>query len=205
MPEPSIQYLDKTIARAVKLYDQGVAFDVFPDDLKEVFHRWSVAHEIKLKYQVKGDDFVRGLHKVRFGVNDTTARQDLRCAQLFWGKITTTNRNYERILAQERLKNAIYEATADKDWKNVSTLEAILFKYLDPAHDPAERLDWEELRRAVQPTVEFNPELQGVERMSAEELNKLWLSVQRRKNSTFEDAEIIDITKSIDKIEEENA
>jgi hypothetical protein len=207
MPEPSIQYMDKTIERAVKLHDKGVPFDQYPDDLKEIFHRWSVAHEIRIKYQFKGEEFVRGFHKARFKLNDTTARQDLRCAAMFFGKITNTNRNYERILAQERLKMAINEAYAEKDWKAVQGLESVLQKYLDPANDPPERLDWEELRQSVQPTIQYNPELQGVKRMSSEDVMKLWKSVQSRKNSTFEEADIIldEPTTSISKIEEENA
>lgn len=207
MPEPSILYLDRNIEKAVKLYDKGVPFDEFPADLKALFERWSVAHEINMKYHYKGADFVRGIYVIRYKTNDTTARQDLRCAEMFFGKTKQSNRNYERIIRIELLKKASYEALAEKKYKEVAALEAILQKYLDPAHDPIDMPDWEELRLAVQPTIEFNPELLQVERMPEDKVKALWLSVQARKKIDISDAEIIDEnpTKSPSKIEEENA
>jgi hypothetical protein len=200
MPEPSILYLDRNIEKAVKLYDKGVSFEDFPADLKSLFDRWSIAHDINMKYHYKGADFVRGIYMIRFKVNETTARQDLRCAEMFFGKTKQSNRNYERILRIEALKKASYEAFAEKKYKEMASLE-------DPAHDPIDMPDWEDLRLAVQPNIEFNPELLEVERMPEDKVRQLWMSVQSRKKIDISDAEIIDteIKKSPGKIEEENA
>lgn len=208
MPEPAIQYHDRHVEEAVRLYEKGVPFEQFPDQLQTLFQRWGFAHEIKLKYQHKGDDFVREIYKLRYKLNDTTARQDIRACQMFFGKTKQNNRKYERILRIEFLKKVSYEAFAQGKFKEVAANEAILQKYLDPAHDPIDMPDWEELRLAVQPTIEYNPEILDVERMPAAEVKKLWDSVQRRKNIDISDAVILEETpktKSAKEIEEENA
>lgn len=206
MPEPTSKYLERHLDKAIRLYDKGVPFQDFPEELKEVFNRWATAHEIRMKYLVKGEEFARNVFKARFGLDDTTARQDMRCCELFFGNIKQSTRSYQRILAQERLKRAAENAFAEGRYKEQAALESILQKYLDPINDPVSNIDWEELRQAVQPTIVFEPEIVDVQRMTNDEVEKLKRSVMARiGKGEFEDAVIIDSPKSPNDIETENA
>ncbi|MFA6261083.1 MAG: hypothetical protein WC760_06425 [Bacteroidia bacterium] len=183
--------MDKKVERAIRLFQKGHSYDQFPQDLVDSFDRWNTAHELTMKYHHKGMEFVRELFKIRYSLNDTSARQDLRCAEMFFGKMKQSNRAYERIIRIEFLKKQSYAAAAEGKYKEVAQLEAIIQKYLDPSHDPIDMPDWEELRLAVQPVIMYDPEILGVKRIPASEVSDLWNKVQRRKNlSDFaEDAE----------------
>jgi hypothetical protein len=184
--------MEETVEKAIKLFERNVPVDKFPDELKARFEMWQVAHQLKLKYQHKGEEFIREIFKIRFAdVNDSKARLEIRSAEIFFGKTLQTNRNYERLLRIEFLKKASYKAYAEGKLKEVASIEGILQKYLDPAHDPIDMPDWEELRKSVQVNITFEPELVGVERMSDDAVKKLWNSVQSKRSIEIEDAEII--------------
>jgi|GEM_PF-4128492 hypothetical protein len=192
MPNPTIMHMEKTVETAIKLFDRNVPIDKFPEELKHRFEMWQVAHQLKLKYQHKGEEFVRELFKIRFNdISDSTARLEIRSAEIFFGKTQQSNRNYERILRIEFLKKASYKAFAEGKLKEMASIEGILQKYLDPAHDPIDMPDWEELRRSVQVNITFSPEIVGAERLPDDEVRRLWTAVQSKRNLNIQDAEIV--------------
>lgn len=207
MPEPTSLYIERHIDQAIKLFEKNVPLKQWPSSLVGKFERWAVAHEINLKYHFKGAEFVRSIFMIRYKINETTARQDLRAAESFYGKLKQDNRGYRRILRIEHLEKQSYAAAAEGKYKEVAALEAIIQKYLDPKDDPIELPDWDDLRAAVQPTIEYNPELMDVERMPLEDVQKLWQSVQNRKKIDISDAVLIkdNPTKKAAKSEEDNA
>lgn len=192
MPNPTVFHMEKTVETAIKLFERNVPIDKFPEDLKRRFEMWQVAHQLKTKYQHKGEEFVRELFKIRFSdISDSTARLEIRSAEIFFGKTQQTNRNYERILRIEFLKKASYKAFAEGKLKEMASIEGILQKYLDPAHDPIDMPDWEELRRSVQVNITYEPEILDIERLPDEDVRKLWQSVQSKRKLDIQDAEIL--------------
>lgn len=191
MPEPSISFVDRKLELAIKLYENNVPFTEFPDDLRIVFDRWASIHHLRLKYIAKGDDFVREIHKVTWNIDDTTARQDMRCSEIFHGRTKQAKRIYDRLLRIEFLKKASFEAFAKGKYKESAQYESILQKYLDPAHDPIEMPDFEELKNAVQVQPVFEPELLGVVRMADKDIQILKEKVAKKRNIDFDDAEVI--------------
>lgn len=213
MPESTIKYTERVIENSISLIKRGVPFEEFPAEIKILFKRWTIAHDIQYDFNHKGSRFILNLYKARFPeLNDTQARLDLRASQQVFSRINIQTRSFKRMLAIERIEKAIADANARGDHKLEPLFESVLFKYLDPANDEPERPDWEEFIKQAQVVVVFDPTLAGVEPVSKEETEALWRKLALDKG--IDDAQFEDVLKeepepepqkSIQKIEDENA
>jgi hypothetical protein len=205
MPEPTIQYVERQIDKAVKLIQKKVPMEEYPVELKECLNRWEVIHRLRCAHMYKGEAFVRAVYKTRFPeINDTSIRLDMRASELFYGRAEAGKREYDRIIHQEFLLKAQYRAFEKGDDKAAAMYAKLYQNYLDPKYDQTEKPDFAELAKAMNITIEFNPELLGVDRITHEAKQQLWDSVQSKLDLEIQDAEFEDMPKSIKKMEAEN-
>lgn len=189
------------------LIAKGVAEEEWPANLIMFRDRWTQARDIIADFTHKGRSYILNLYKTRYPeLNDTQARLDLRAAEMVFGRLGKSRLSFSRVLAIDRLEKEAAKAAYEGDRKGMAALEAILQRYLDPANDPIDAPDWEEVMKNQRVIIMFNPELAGVERLPAERVDALREKVSKKFDKLVQDVEYEELkdNKSIKKIEEEN-
>lgn len=188
MRESIFEYVDRKVLEAKKLIRSRKSIDEFPDDLKELFIRWSKAHKAMTKYQARGDGYILTTYMTWLAsdsitIDERTAREDIYAARLLYPDITGIVRETERLLDLSLLKDAAYKALADGKYGDFARIMAVRQKYLDPSNDPVEVPDYKEMANNFRVLAVFQPEILKIDRMTKDEVYKLEESMLSRKDA----------------------
>lgn len=190
MNNRAINRVQSHVDNAIKLLSSGVDPEDFPMEMKKHIKHWSAAHSLLLDKGHKGKAFVAKLLLLQFP-DELRSTSDaylvMSCAEEFFVKFSRVNREAERIYAIERLKRQISKAEKDEDFSAVARLEAVLFKYLNPEHDPIDAPDWEEIRKGINIIPTYQPELIGVEPVDKQTVTTMYAAYVKRLRLKDED------------------
>lgn len=206
--ESIFERVDRMLEIAVKHFKSGKDMGNISPETAEIFERWEYAYRVSKQYYAEGKEYIYSTYATwvyhRFGIsNDRTIREDLYAAPILYGKIEPVNREFKRMLAIERLERNIRKAELNQKYAEAARLEAVLFKYLDPALDPVEEKeeDQEAKNFTIMPT--FDPKLLGVEPLSMEQVMKFKGEMIKRKKKLLQEIDEADEVKPNTDIEDE--
>lgn len=195
--ENVFERVERLLSLAVKHFKSGKSSKELPEDLANTFERWEMAYRLHKRHYQRGKEYVVSVYSIwikdRFGIVDNrTIREDLYAAPLLFVKIEPTNREFKRMLAIERLEKSILKAEAAGKFAEQARLEAVLFKYLNPADDPEEPQNMDEIAKTFNIMPAFDVKLLNLPEVSQEQVLKFkekMILKKKRQLDELEDAE----------------
>jgi hypothetical protein len=190
MNNRAVTRVNHHVDEAISLLNKGCDVDDFPDVLKKQIKHWSAANALLIDKGHKGKKFVSQLLMMQFP--DEIKRMSdaylvMSCAEEFFVKYSRVNREAERIYAIERLKRQISKAEKDEDYSAVARLEAVMFKYLNPADDPIDAPDWKAIANGITIQPVYNPEIIDITPVPKDQKLAMYNNFMKRLKAKEED------------------
>jgi len=188
--ENLFDYVERKVNEAKKLIKSGKRPEDFPEELKEIFLRWSKASTALTKFQAKSASkllvaYMTWLLEDGISIDERTAREDLYAARLLYPDLTGMVRETERLLDLALLKDAAHKALADGKYGDVAKILRVRAMYLDPRFDPVENKD-EDLEKNFNIMPAFNPEILGVEGSNFKDIVRIRAKMSAKKKQLQE-------------------
>lgn len=178
------------VDEAIVLLGRGVNIDDFPDVLKKQIKHWTAANALLIDKGHKGKKFIAQLLQLQFPdeiKRPSDAYLVISCAEEFYVKYSKVNREAERIYAVERLKRQIQKAEQQEDFSAAARLEAVLFKYLNPADDPIDAPDWRAIAAGITIQPIYNPEIIDITPVPKDKAITMYNNFMKRLKAKEED------------------
>lgn len=198
--ESVFERVDRLIAKAAKHFKDGDTAANLPEELANIFERWTMAYSLSKQYNHMGSEYILSVYSIWLknvhGLDNVrTAREDLYAAPMVGYMIAPINRDFQRAIAIERINKAIGKAMVSGKFAEQARLEGVLFKYLDPANDPPQITDAESIQKNFNIMPAFDPELLKIENTSFDIIYAKREQMSHRKkklldkleDATFED------------------